>query len=263
MMNIPFKARVIPAVLAGLLAGGSVVWADDEVVENESTDVEVVEPVSTVPAEKINGVFADFLSQLSPESQITVEGLRDGSVSYQPPEEMDDGVTGDAAEDVVETDEVETDEVEGAETEDMAQGMGYGNVFITLALSEQLALASAAEALEGETGMTADESLNEVLRLRVEEGMGWGNIAKTLGFNLGEVMSGYHSNRPEKAEMVKSNGGMRAEKADKGMRPAKAEKVAKLDKVERPVKPERMEKAERPEKPERPVKPERPERPGK
>lgn len=260
-MRIPFKARLLPAVLAGVLAG-TFAWADDDMPETDPADTEVVESVSEVPSGKIAGFFSDFLGG-EEQSQLTVAGLRDGSISYQPPEDTEDGADGDAAEDVVDGGEdTGGDDVEG-EAGEAAAGMGYGNVFITLALAEQLAMASAAEALEGETGMTPEESLNEVLYLRQVEGMGWGQIAREMGVNLGEVISGIRSNRPDKVENAKAEGmakadrGGRPEHARKVERTDKVEKVAKIDRPERPVKLERPEKVERPEKPARPERPSR------
>lgn len=259
-MKIPFKARVLPAVLASVLAG-SLAWADD-VVETDVPDTEVVETVSDVPSGKIAGFFSDFLGD-EMDSQATVDGLRNGTISYQPPEDVEgDDVegdaTGDAADDVADTD-VEEVEGEGGEA---TTGMGYGNVFITLALAEQLAMSSAAEALEGETGMTAGESLNEILYMRQVEGMGWGQIAKDLGVNLGEVISGIRSNRPDRMENAKAE---KMARADKSMRAEKAHKVERAEKVERAKvdRPERPVKAERPAKPERPEKPVRAERPSR
>ena len=264
-MKLPFKTRVIPAVLAGVLAG-SLAWADDA-PETDVTDAQAVESVSSMPSKDIASVFADFFGDEG-SSQATVEGLRNGTITYQPPVDETADTTGDeTGTDQTATDETgteqETADIEeaGGEDSDAGKGMGYGNVYITLALAEQLSKASAAEALEGETGMTADESLNEILYMRQEQGMGWGQIAKELGFNLGEVMSGLHSNRPEKADMAKAQ---KEGRGSQSMRPdhasmEKPEKVAKMDRPEHPMK---MERAERPEKPVRPEKPARPERPG-
>jgi hypothetical protein len=207
-MKIPFKASVLSAALAGLLAGTAAVWADEDLPETDVTDSEVAEAVSAVPAGKIAGYFTDFLGGEA-ESQSLVDGLRDGSVHYLAP------VTGDG----------ETADPEAPETEDVATGMGYGNVLITLALAEQLAGQSAAEIPEGETGMTAEESVNEILRMRQEESMGWGQIARELGVNLGEVISGIRSNRPEKVIDAMA---VRVDKAHK------AEHLAKVERPERP-----------------------------
>lgn len=260
-MRIPFRTGLLPAVLAGVLVGTSA-WADDELPETDAADVEAVESVAEVPSGKIAGFFSDFLGG-EEQSRAKVEGLRGGSISYQPPEDTGDGAEGDAVEDVADGD-TDVDEVEG-ETGEATAGMGYGNVFITLALAEQLATSSAAEAA-GETGVTPEESLNEVLYLRQVEGMGWGRIAKELGVNLGEVISGIRSNRPDKVENAKAE---RMARADKGVRPEKARKVERADRVEkvarleRPERPERPVKPQRPEKVERPEKPARPERPSR
>lgn len=269
-MKLPFKMRVLPAVLAGVLAA-PFAWADDEVPDTDTGDAEVIEAVADVPSSKIAGYFSDFFGD-DALSQEAVQGLRDGSISYQPPEEAveEDGAEGDTGEDVPADD---IDDVEGEDGE-VTAGMGYGNVFISLALAEQLAMSSAAEALEGETGMTADESLNEILYLRQVEGMGWGGIAKELGVNLGEVISGIRSNRPERMEARADKRAARTEKSMRGKRPEKtemasvergprAEKVERVEKAERPVRPERPVKPERPAKPERPEKPARPERPSR
>jgi hypothetical protein len=99
--------------------------------------------------------------------------------------------------------------------------MGYGNVDITLALAE------ARLKDQGVSNPTRDQlknTINDILKLRAD-GKGWGQIANSYGFKLGEVM------RHEKAE-----------------RPAR-------------VAHQRMDRAERPEKLERPEKPARPERP--
>lgn len=79
--------------------------------------------------------------------------------------------------------------------------MGYGNVFISLALAkqqlaslgitqptaQQLQAALAGGTVTTSTGKTA--TLTGVLQLR-SQGMGWGQIANSLGFKLGPVISG-------------------------------------------------------------------------
>jgi hypothetical protein len=101
--------------------------------------------------------------------------------------------------------------------------LGEGNVNIALALAQE----SLKE--KGITNPTPDQlksALSGILQQRAD-GKGWGEIANSMGFKLGDVM--------------------RSDKADK---------VAK-DRDAR----ERTARAERPEKPARPEKPERPERP--
>ncbi|MCK7596695.1 hypothetical protein M0G74_05335 [Microbulbifer sp. CAU 1566] len=267
-MNIPFKTTALAAVLAGI-ACASHVWANEDMPETDTTEVEVVEVANTVSGDRIAGMFSDFFGS-DEASQGVVAGLRDGSIHYVEPVVEGEGdvvVDVEVSEDGVEV-EVTEDGVEIEEGATAGAGMGYGNVLITMALAEQLAGMSQAQALEGELGMTADESLNEILRMRQVDGMGWGNIAKELGVNLGEIMSGIHSNRPDMTEKLASRDlqkSMRAEKhADRDL--ARAERTANTEraaKVERVAKVDRPEKPVRPEKAERPEKPQRPERPGK
>ncbi|GAB2525514.1 hypothetical protein [Microbulbifer agarilyticus] len=248
-MRVPYKTTALAAALAALVAM-PMVWADDDVAP-ETSDVEVVETAERVPGERIAGLFSDFFGE---DSQTIVDGLRDGSIQYVEPTPETDAEGGAES---AETADVDTENAgDTPEVEDSAEattGMGYGNVVITMALAEQLAGMSEAEVVEGEEGMVAQDSLNEILRLRQVEGMGWGQIAKAIGVNLGEVMSGIRSNRPERADQMERKAA-RAQKHE--MREiARAERAA--------VKMEKMEKPVRPEKPERPAKPQRPERPGK
>lgn len=119
--------------------------------------------------------------------------------------------------------------------------MGYGNVSISLALAEK----SLAD--RGITSPTPEQlhaaligtaSDPGVLTQRAE-GMGWGQIALSRGYTLGEVM--------------------RSPRADKALaKTPSIDKAVKVAKPERPMKPERPVRFERPVKPDRPVKPERP-----
>jgi hypothetical protein len=103
------------------------------------------------------------------------------------------------------------------------QKMGYGNIDHALALAE-----ASLEGIANPTPQQLKSALMGVLEKRAD-GMGWGQIANSLGFRLGEVK--------------------RAERAP--------------ERLARAGKPERPERLERPERPERPAKPERPERPGR
>ena len=101
--------------------------------------------------------------------------------------------------------------------------MGYGNI------DNALALAEASLQKQGIATPTPEQlksSLTSVLQMRAD-GKGWGEIANSMGFKLGELK------RAEAAQALPSR--------DQG----------------RPDKPQR------PEKPERPMKPERPDRPNK
>jgi hypothetical protein len=103
--------------------------------------------------------------------------------------------------------------------------MGYGNV------DNALVLAEASLKKQGITNPTPDQlksALTEVLQLRAD-GKGWGEIANSMGFRLGELKSALH--RPEKIERVSHQ--------------------AKPERPEKPEKPQRPEKPERPERPSR------------
>ncbi len=118
--------------------------------------------------------------------------------------------------------------------------MGYGNIDNALALAQesladqgitQPTAAQLEAALMGGTIKTSSGEtikLDGILQMRAD-GKGWGQIAQSLGFKLGEIK--------------------RADGA-----PGKPERVANI---------ERPQKAQKPELPEKPERPERPERPGK
>ena len=100
--------------------------------------------------------------------------------------------------------------------------MGYGNVDIALALAQKSLLENPSpEQLQAALIGTAAKP--GILALRAD-GQGWGQIANSMGFKLGEVMRS----------------------------PKASERVAA-----------RPERAARPDKPERPAKPDRPDRPGR
>lgn len=143
--------------------------------------------------------------------------------------------------------------------------LGYGNVNIALSLAQaeltaagitQPTAAQIEAALNGGAvaGPKGPVQFTGVLALRAE-GQGWGNIAKTLGFKLGDIMSATkaHGPVPDSADIA------HGEKVDKASHADKADKVAKVDrpdKADRPDKPDHPDKPEKPEKPERPDKPE-------
>jgi hypothetical protein len=111
-----------------------------------------------------------------------------------------------------------------------ARRMGYGEVTITLALSQQLM----------KRGMTQQQALDKVIGLRTS-GRGWGVVARDLGLKLGDVVSDVKKTDRQLAKL------------DVG-KPAGAEKPDTLAKVEKPGKPEKVEKPERPARPEKPEK---------
>lgn len=105
---------------------------------------------------------------------------------------------------------------------DLREGLGYGEVYISLALAQELVRTG---------GMQPEDALNEVLGRRIE-GRGWGRIAQDLGLNLGQVVSTARSGNQRLAAAF-------ARPVDRAARP------------ERPAKPERAQRPERPERPER------------
>jgi hypothetical protein len=110
-----------------------------------------------------------------------------------------------------------------------AKRLGYGEISILLALAAKQ---------EGPN----PKSVNEILAMRQTDKMGWGNVAKALGYkSLGSV------NKSVKATE------------------ATVERVSQIDKTEKAGKPEKVEKVEKIEKPERVrvEKPERVEKPGR
>lgn len=132
--------------------------------------------------------------------------------------------------------------------------MGYGEINITLAMAQALVDSGAypdlQSALTGTTttvtnadGTTTTTTSGGVLAMRAD-GMGWGQIAKQLGFNLGELVSA--SNRNAKATDAHA------------AKPAAhaTGKPDRVSKVERPAKPDRVERPQKPDRPERPQKPE-------
>ncbi len=103
-----------------------------------------------------------------------------------------------------------------------AKGLGYGEISILLALAAKQ---------EG----TSAKSVNEILAMRQTDKMGWGNIAKALGYkSLGSVKQSVKATKAS-VERVAASG--KAEKVSTE-KPAKAEKPERV----RVEKPERAEK---------------------
>jgi hypothetical protein len=142
--------------------------------------------------------------------------------------------------------------------------MGYGNVKIALSLAEaSLAKAgitdpTAAEleaALNGGKLVMTDGStvdLKGVLAARAS-GEGWGQIAKDMGFKLGDVMRApkhagelaEHGHRDHdkvaRVELAQGHG------HDMDNRPARAERLSKVDRPERPDRPEHPDHPDHPD----------------
>ena len=167
--------------------------------------------------------------------------------------------------------------------------MGWGEVDHSLGIAQALVdsgqAASFDEALLGTattttvtnpdgTTTTTTTYSGGVLAMRAD-GMGWGQIAKELGFkSLGEIKSGRYADA-DSAEEGAATASVASDKSAKGKDIAKTardshgksaehkpDRVAKADRVAgRPEKIERIAKVDRPERPERPMKPERGGRP--
>jgi hypothetical protein len=167
--------------------------------------------------------------------------------------------------------------------------MGWGEVDHSLGIAQALVdsgqAASFDEALLGTattttvtnadgTTTTTTTYAGGILAMRAD-GMGWGQIAKELGFkSLGEIKSGRYADA-DSTEEGAASASVASDKSAKGKDIAKTardshgksaehkpDRVAKADRVTgRPEKIERIAKVDRPERPERPMKPERGGRP--
>lgn len=168
--------------------------------------------------------------------------------------------------------------------------MGWGEVDHSLGIAQALVdsgqAASFDEALVGTaetttvtnadgTTTTTTTYSGGILAMRAD-GMGWGQIAKELGFkSLGEIKSGRYADA-DSAEEGTASTSVATEQSAKGKDAANAarekihgksaehkpERTAKAERVSgRPEKIDRIAKIDRPERPERPMKPERGGRP--
>jgi hypothetical protein len=116
-----------------------------------------------------------------------------------------------------------------------AKKQGWGEVTTQLAMAQHLSQS------DPKTYPTLQSALAKIESLRAEH-MGYGKIAKELGFKLGPVVS---DAKHVRNELVRDLRGERAQKAEK------------MERAERSDRPARQER------PERPVRPEKPERPGR
>jgi hypothetical protein len=102
--------------------------------------------------------------------------------------------------------------------------MGFGEITIALALSQEL--------MKTNSALSQQDALGMILEKRAA-GEGWGKIAHDLNLKLGHVRS-----KVEKAEKQVARV-ERSEKAEKAEKPEKVEKVEKMEKPEKPAKVER------------------------
>jgi hypothetical protein len=156
--------------------------------------------------------------------------------------------------------------------------MGWGEVNLTLALAEALVESGAAtdlqSALTGTSttvtnadGTTTTTTTGGVLAMRAD-GMGWGEIAQELGFNLGTLISA--GNRNARAAEAQAAGAGNAKAAGAAASQAARGQAARADRgagrpdsagAGRPARPDIGTRPQRPETPTRPERPERPQRP--
>jgi len=102
--------------------------------------------------------------------------------------------------------------------------MGFGNV------DNALALTQASLEKQGITNATPEQLKTALLGVLDQRaaGQGWGEIAHSLGFNLGEIKSA--ANRPERVQQARVERPERAERADKPERPMRPERPERFQK---------------------------------
>ena len=134
--------------------------------------------------------------------------------------------------------------------------MGWGEITVSLAMAEELAKQSTppadpnapttdpADPNAPSAGPTTEEALAEVMALRAQK-MGWGKIAKTLGFKLGPVVSTAHRSEKSLHAADRQVADTGASHGQSSGRPERAEKPERADKPERPARPERPERGGR------------------
>jgi hypothetical protein len=127
-------------------------------------------------------------------------------------------------------------------TFDPASGkLGLGNINIALSLAKkELADAgvsnpSPAQIQAALNGGTADGKTYPGILVLRSQGMGWGEIANSLGFKLGEVVAASHTDR-SRAGMERPD---KAEKADRPEHPDRPERAARAERIDRPQRPVR------------------------
>jgi hypothetical protein len=262
-MNATPRRLLLSAALTAVLFAGAPAFAQDA-----TTGDDVIVAESTVPADRIAQRYAELAG--SPEAaSALVSKLRTGGdftvvdTTTTPVLDAD----GNPVLDANGNPQTTTTSVERTLANPNGP-MGYGEVNITLSLAQALMdsgaytdLQSALTGLEttvtNPDGTTTTTSEGGVLAMRAS-GMGWGQIANELGFNLGTLMSAAHANANAQGRIAASSD----KRADTG-RVAKPERVARTERVERADRPARPERVERVERPERPQRPERPERSGR
>jgi hypothetical protein len=257
-MNATPRYLLLSAALSAAMFASVPAFAQD----TGSDDTIVAE--ATVPADRLAERYADLAG--SPEAAADLVGeLRTGG-DFTVTETVTTPVldaNGDPVLDANGNPQTTTSTVESTIANPNGP-MGYGEVNITLSMAQALldsgaypdlqsALTGTETTVTNPDGTTTTTSSGGVLAMRAD-GMGWGQIAKELGFNLGTLVSASNGNG-------KSQATARTAKAEKVEKAAKADRPERVAKVDRPARPERIERPERPERPQRPDKPERGGRP--
>ncbi len=255
MMNATPRYLLLPLALSAALLATAPAFAQDA----GGDDTIVAE--ATVPADRLAERYAELAG--SPEAAADLVGeLRTGGDFT-----VTDTVTtpvldanGDPVLDANGNPQTTTTTVERS-IANPAGPMGYGEINITLSMAQALLesgaypdLQSALTGLEttvtNADGTTTTTSSGGVLVMRAD-GMGWGQIAQELGFNLGTLMSAANGNGKAQSATAR---------APKSGASAKPEKAAKVDKPDKPDRAERGAAVDRPTPPERVERPERPQR---
>jgi hypothetical protein len=116
-----------------------------------------------------------------------------------------------------------------------ANNHGWGETTIELAMAQRLTQTDA------KNYSTMADALNKVETLRSQK-MGWGKIAKSLGFKLGPVVSAASHSRNELKKESRAErlpGSLKSEKSEKTEWSPKAEKIGRPDIAGRPERAER------------------------
>lgn len=113
------------------------------------------------------------------------------------------------------------------------KNLGNGEIKIVLAMADKL-LAKDTSVTNQDLYKTLMDSKTGILTLRAD-GMGWGQIANSYGFKVGEVM-GKAPSRSASTERGASRPDSVAQKVER------PDKIERMDKPERPMKPERPER---------------------
>ena len=112
---------------------------------------------------------------------------------------------------------------------------GWGETTIELAMAQRLTQTDA----KTYPGMA--DALNKIESLRSQK-MGWGKIAKNLGFKLGPVVSSAMHTRNELRRESKTQAAQHVQKVEKAGRPDKVERAQGMGRPERPSRPEHVER---------------------